>query len=317
MLSRSYRKKLTDTGITDGVAEDEHWSAFSYGAFSAGRPPSEAQQQFTKSLAAAAPPQVDPLWVALTDDEVRLSISTLTPYIQADRMQRFRTVLSQRSARVRFVFENPANANNVWAALRTFDAVGLQYADIILDPAAFIDKDNLRRKSMGAALGCQKYMSVAEHADTRACLLGLKAQGYTIAVADLHHPATMPVSSLAAFTSATTKTKTAILLGNEKLGASTVARELADVHFFLPMRGFAESLNVSAFCAMLLGQFDVAGGLKAEPGCGAIAGTEADRILLTWMARTAPGALQLLRRAGLSSAGNRLWDTVSGCTNKT
>ena len=30
------------------------------------------------------------------------------------------------------MYENPSNANNVWASLRTFDAYGIQYIDIIM-----------------------------------------------------------------------------------------------------------------------------------------------------------------------------------------
>jgi hypothetical protein len=30
------------------------------------------------------------------------------------------------------VYENPSNANNVWASLRTFDAYGIQFIDVIM-----------------------------------------------------------------------------------------------------------------------------------------------------------------------------------------
>jgi hypothetical protein len=80
------------------------------------------------------------------------------------------------------------------------------------------------------------------------------------------------------------------------------------------MKGFAESLNVSAFVAVLLGVLESKGALAPE--LSTISPSERSRILLTWLCRTAPGSLETLRRAGLERAGNRLWDLVGVHTTK-
>ena len=234
----------------------------------------------------------------------------LSSYAQEERLERFATVLAQRTKGVRFVFENPANVNNCWAALRTFDACGIQYTDIVLDDTAYYNKE--RVGSMVSALGSQKWMSIAKHKSTPECVDSLKARGYRVAVADLHHPATVPLSQVD-FTAG----PTAIVLGNEKTGASAAAREAADIHFFVPMKGFSESLNVSAFVAMMCGKLEAQGALSAEETShGAIPKAEKDRIYLTWLARSVPGSIALLRRAGLDLQGNRIWENFAGYTTK-
>jgi len=204
----------------------------------------------------------------------------------------------------------------------------LQYADVVLGDAY---KDARRRKEMSTSLGCQKYMSLTQHTDTESCIRSLKAQGYRVAVADLHHPAAVPLAQLDFHVDmdtaeadakaeegvhASKPRRIAILLGNEVTGASAAAREMADVQFFLPMRGFAESLNVSAFAALLCGKLEAVGVLDPRNRNGRIAGSEQQRILLTWLARTAPGALLMLKRAGLRLSSPRLWDKIGNFTTK-
>ena len=45
--------------------------------------------------------------------------------------------------------------------------------------------------------------------------------------------------------------KTVIVMGNEETGISEEVKSLADERFYIPMRGFAESLNVAAACAVI------------------------------------------------------------------
>ena len=45
--------------------------------------------------------------------------------------------------------------------------------------------------------------------------------------------------------------KTVIVMGNEENGISAEVKQLADERFYIPMRGFAESLNVAAACAVI------------------------------------------------------------------
>lgn len=305
---------------TDNVLDDLNWAKFNYGDFAHRNRLQKNQtdsKSFKENLQKNAPPAVSPMWHELSDESVEKGIEALSSSVTIQRMQRFHSVLEKRTNAIRFVFENPANVNNVWAALRTFDALGLQYTDIILGDA--YTSDNCR-KEMASSMGCQKYLSLFEHHNTESCLIGLKKQGYRIAVADIHHPASVPLSAIDFGVNARSETsvhnRTAIVLGNEVVGASQVARDLADVHFFLPMRGFAESLNLSAFCALVCGSLDTTGVLSSSNANGRIEKSEQARILLTWLARTAPGSMLLLKRAGLNISHPKLWDKIGNYTTK-
>jgi len=189
----------------------------------------------------------------------------------------------------------------VWAALRTLDAVGVQYCDIIINQERYRSK--LRAGHMTAAMGTQKWMSLRSHQSTESCLQGLRDAGYRIAVTDIHHPNSVPITAVDF-----TKGKTVIVLGNEENGATEAARRAADVHFYVDMKGFAESLNVSAFCAYLCGRLSETTALDATREHAALTPCERGRILLTWLARTMPEAAM----ARLAEAGVEGIPTVGG-----
>jgi hypothetical protein len=50
-----------------------------------------------------------------------------------DRLYRLQEIAAKRTNRVRFLFENPSNTNNVWAAVRTLDSFGVQNVDIVME----------------------------------------------------------------------------------------------------------------------------------------------------------------------------------------
>ena len=88
-------------------------------------------------------------------------------------------------------------------------------------------------------------------------------------------------------------------------------RAAADETFYIPMKGFAESLNVSVAAAVLLSALDNQNVLK--PG---INEKDKSRILLTWLARSVPGSLAVLRREGYSITGNSLYPPIGKFTTK-
>ena len=227
----------------------------------------------------------------LPSSQVGPAIATLSQKMTPVRLQRLHSVLEQRTDCLRFVFENPSNVNNCWAALRSMDSLGLQYADIIMCAEKYSDEQ--RRQAMRLSLGTQKWMTLEEHTSTTACITSLQKQGYAVYVTDIHHPNSLPLSEVdlkgvllrSRQDPRVESKKLAILLGNEKAGISEEARASADGHFYLPMRGFAESLNVSAFCALLCGHLlcDAHIDTPAQSQGWADA-EERQRVLLGWLA---------------------------------
>ena len=253
----------------------------------------------------APPAEIDPLWAHLSDDDVIKGIEVVKQYVTAERQAKFKTVLDQRTNFVRFLFHNPINVNNVWACLRTFDTFGLQYTNVVTEELAY--HTAWRKQTMTQALGAQKWLSLKQESDTTESLRRLKEQGYRIVATDLHE------SSVSANEVDWTAQKTVIVLGNEKVGISDAVRAEADVLFFMPMKGFAESLNVSAFSAAMCGLLEHRGAL--DPALSSMSQSERNRILLTWLSRSSPASLDVMKRHGID-AGMRLWDSLGSYTTK-
>lgn len=293
----------------DEGSESDEWKSFQFGTFQSQMGPTKKQIAQAERLKRMAPPtEIDPLWNQLTDEEVLQGIEAVRQYVTADRQAKFSKVLASRTDFVRLVFENPVNVNNCWAALRTFDSFGIQFTEVIAEEASY--HTSWRRDTMVQALGAQKWLSLRQEGDSASCLQRLKSQGYRIAASDLNP------SAVSLYDVDFTAQKTVIVLGNEKSGISEAVRGEADVLFYLPMKGFAESLNVSAFCAVLCGVLQNQGAL--DPALSQMTPGAKNRILLTWLSRTAPGSLETMRRAGLDMdrVGNKIWDTVGSFSTK-
>eukprot|EP01031_Cornospumella_fuschlensis_P035025 gene35024-42415_t len=202
----------------------------------------------------------------------------------------------------RFVFENPTNPNNIWAALRTLDSFGVQCADVVLNDDVHCDA--FRSSSVRAALGSQQWLSLAQHNDTAACLSMLKDSGHRIVCLDLQ-PESRPLDAVDF--SALRDSRIAWVVGSEEGGISASARAMCDWSLTLPQRGFAQSLNLSAAVAALCAALHVHGLLA--PSMSSSSSTtstssrdqpQRDRVLLMWLLRSVRGGRGILAKAGLA-----------------
>lgn len=60
---------------------------------------------------------------------------------------------------------------------------------------------------------------------------------------------------------------TAIVLGNEERGISQSMRSLADETFAIPMRGFAQSFNMSVACSVILAHLSAIRYVHVDESC--------------------------------------------------
>lgn len=268
----------------------------------------------------------------LTPEQVAKSLELLSPICNSERLQKLQHVVAQRVIGKRVVYEKPANPNNAWAALRTLDSFGIQHVDLIADG----EKENPKRwRHMHASLGTQKWLTLAEHEDTKSCLQTLKEQGFKIFVTDVHNRS-LPIDRVQ------WAPKSAIVFGNEFRGVSDEAKALADQSFFIPMRGFAESLNLAAAtavtCSFLasanalqpdmpkamqdqvcrvhyagLTHMCVFARLRAHP---TPAFSHLQQLLLAWVAKSVPGSLAILRRHGMPIHERTVHEKVLGFTTR-
>lgn len=103
--------------------------------------------------------------------------------------------------------------------------------------------------------------------------------------------------------------KIVIVMGNEETGITNTMRENADGLFYIPMKGFAESLNLSVASAVMCAVLDAKGVLFPD-----MDRTTKNRIMLTWMLRSVKGSLPILRRAGLNIVGNSRYNKIGNIT---
>jgi tRNA(Leu) C34 or U34 (ribose-2'-O)-methylase TrmL len=174
-----------------------------------------------------------------------------------------------------------ANPSNVWACLRTIDAFGIQYVDIVVDSEQYTGKSGLSQKrGMRVAMGSAQWLSLRNHISTSEAIATLRQENYRIFAADLN-PTAKDIRTIdwlgAAATDAADKDDDdndadndddndhpcivqpiCIVMGNEENGISTEMRAAADECFTLPMVGFAESFNLSVATAITLAHMSAA-----------------------------------------------------------
>lgn len=136
------------------------------------------------------------------------------------------------------VLESVEKPGNLGAVLRSADAAGAD-AVLICDPLTDIFNPNTIRASLGTTFSVKTVACTSVEA-----VQWLKAKGIQILTAQLQD------SSY--YYDVDMKKGTALVMGNEATGLSSLWREAADAHIKIPMLGLADSLNVSVSTAILL-----------------------------------------------------------------
>jgi len=137
------------------------------------------------------------------------------------------------------VLERVEKPGNLGAIMRTANAAGID-AVIVCDPQTDIYNPNVIRSSRGAV-----FTTPLAVADSASVYAWIKNQQMTIASAALT-PAAIPYYSF------DFKIPLALIFGTEALGLSEFWLSNSDIHLIIPMRGTADSLNVSVSAAIFI-----------------------------------------------------------------
>lgn len=149
------------------------------------------------------------------------------------RKERIEEVLAGRTRSVTVVLDRLEDAFNMAAVLRTCEGMGLQEVHVIRNPDAPF------RPNSRVTQGCDKWLDLHLHQDARGCLERLKARGYRV-LASAIRPGATSLFELRF------DQKVAMVFGNERTGVSEEVLAHADGAFWVPMRGFSQSMNISA-----------------------------------------------------------------------
>ncbi len=171
-----------------------------------------------------------------------------------ERLARINTMLDKRQPDLTVCMEGVHKAHNLAAVVRTCDAIGVSDVHAVW-------KSEEAEVRGGSAAGSQNWLDVHSHYKTADAIAELKAQGMQVLVTNLS-------DSAVDFREIDYTKPTAIILGQEKFGASAEALALADQDIVIPMVGMVQSLNVSVACSVVLYEAQrqrVAAGLYDRP----------------------------------------------------
>lgn len=157
------------------------------------------------------------------------------------RRERIEQVVQLRTRTLTVVLDRLEDTFNMAAILRTCEALGLQEIHVILHPQhRFSPSDKVTQ-------GCDKWLEIHRYPDFGSCRERLKARGFS-----LWTSAVQPTAH--SLFSMRFDSKLALVFGNERTGVAAETVASSDGVFWIPMRGFTRSLNVSAAVAATLSQ---------------------------------------------------------------
>jgi tRNA (guanosine-2'-O-)-methyltransferase len=196
----------------------------------------------------------------------------LEPFVTDERRDRFRGVFATRLDAVTVVMDAPHDPHNGAAVLRSCDAFGVQRLHVVERIEAFLAANSVAR-------GSERWVDVVPHADPADALRALAASGHTLVAT---HPAgELEPDDLAALP------RVALVLGNERHGIDDQIAAACTRSVRIPMRGFAESLNVSVTAAILLER-----ATRARPGD--LPEAEREHLYARALVLTVPHAAEIL-----------------------
>jgi tRNA (guanosine-2'-O-)-methyltransferase len=147
-------------------------------------------------------------------------------------------MLDKRQPDLTVCMEGVHKTHNLAAVVRTCDAIGVSDVHAVW-------KSEEAEVRGGSAAGSQNWIDVHNYHQTADAIQKLKSQGMQVLVTNLSDTAVD-------FREIDYTKPTAIILGQEKFGASQAALDLADQDIIIPMVGMVQSLNVSVACSVVL-----------------------------------------------------------------
>lgn len=155
----------------------------------------------------------------------------------APRIERVDRVVAGRTRSVTVVLDQLEDTFNMAAVLRTCEAFGVQDVHVIDNPEVRFEPH------VKVTQGCDKWLDVQRYRSVAACVTAVKARGYALWVSAVVSAVEKPSESLF---SLRFDQRVALAFGNERHGVSAELLAAADGTFWIPMRGFTQSLNISA-----------------------------------------------------------------------
>ena len=188
-----------------------------------------------------------------------------SPDLDLRMIRKAEAIIRWRCTSIVVVVERCVNDHNYSAILRTAEALGLQHVWMIDPPQGETPlKENIQlseeeKKSRAEhrlfAKKATEWLELRDFATTTDCIDALRTEGYQMWVTDLsQHAVAMTPEDLSVVDQWPMPEKLAIVFGTEAVGVSQELLDAANLRVYLPLRGFADSLNLSVAAALVLQQ---------------------------------------------------------------
>ncbi len=215
----------------------------------------------------------------------------LEPFLSTERKNRFEDVLEWRMRHICLVLENVYQSRNASAVMRTCDGCGIQDVHLIEDMNPWVFN---RHVSKGTPSWLTLHRYRGETNPSEACIKRLKAQGYDIAITSPHvdgkQAHELPIDR-----------PIALIMGTEFEGVSEAFSQAADHHVYIPMKGFAESLNISVAAGIVMN--DIARRVRNLPAkTWRLSEDEKDELRADWAMKTVRKSDVILKQLKISPA---------------
>ncbi|GAX20037.1 tRNA (guanosine-2'-O-)-methyltransferase [Fistulifera solaris] len=201
-----------------------------------------------------------------------------TPDLDLRLIRKAEAVIRLRTSCITVVVERCTNDHNYSAILRTAEALGIQNVWLI-DPPAMTDGAGVledcnkngqprqitvklsaeeieqRKQHRLFAQNATEWLTIKDFKTTAECLAHCRETGHQVWVTDLSQKA-VPLTKQGLDDSGNWPfpSKIAIVMGTESVGVSQEMLDNADLRVYLPLRGYADSLNLSVATALVIHQ---------------------------------------------------------------
>lgn len=157
-----------------------------------------------------------------------------------ERLSRIKKVLNNRQPDLAVVMENIEDPHNIFAVMRTCDAVGIQDIYVINT-----DMNQYKRFGSASSSSAAKWLTIHQFEYLDECMDVVRSKYDKVFASYLSEDSET-------FYDIDYTGSIALVFGNEKKGVSDSMLAQCDGRFIIPQAGMIKSLNISVACAITL-----------------------------------------------------------------
>lgn len=215
----------------------------------------------------------------MSSRNIESKIEYMSRFMLEQRFESLSCRLAHRTRYMTLCLEDIFYPHNASAVIRSAEAFGLQELHVVESLTHFSPSSHIVR-------GTDQWIEINRWKDTSSLVESLRARGYRIVVTSPREGAytadTFPVED----------SPFALFMGTEKTGISDTLMELADACIYIPMVGFAESLNISVSAAIITER--LTSRLRASSVPWQLPAEQQGEILLSWLMRSIKDSQRIL-----------------------